>query len=174
METTVPKSTATELEKIDAAIKRNRSRVKRAMTAIDKLERKRKRLMTPAKPRTLADRPRAHTRVIGQDGYPIAEPVGVGLAVTVSEPAHHDAFVPKGDLAATADAGDIPEFLRRGVAAQAAADKVIADQIVAEQATTKTAKARGRIAKLKAKKAGDLKKMPLSGKAARALIDSGC
>jgi hypothetical protein len=50
---------------------------------------------------------------------------------------------------------------------------VIADQIREEQATTKKAKAQGRIAKMKAKKSGDTRKMPLSGKAALDLIRNG-
>ena len=55
----------------------------------------------------------------------------------------------------------IPTFLRREKA-----PNPVAEQIKAEQEATKKQKARGRIEKMKAKQRGDLKKMPLSGKAA--------
>jgi hypothetical protein len=47
--------------------------------------------------------------------------------------------------------------------------KLLADQIE----TKRLAKARGRIAKLLAKKRGELKRMPLTGKAASAAIKAG-
>ena len=131
-----------EIEKIMASIKRWKSRLKRAMTAIEKLDRKLRRL----------------------EAKPVAPKVD--LKVKQPEPMHHDAFVPRGDLAATADVGDMPDFLKRGMAA----DKAAADQIRAEQEALKKAKGKGRIEKMKAKARGDLKKMPLTGKAALAAI----
>jgi hypothetical protein len=59
----------------------------------------------------------------------------------------------------------IPTFLQRKKL------DPVAEQIKAEQEETKRAKARGRVEKMKAKQRGDLKKMPLSGKAALAAID---
>ena len=44
-------------------------------------------------------------------------------------------------------------------------------EIAAEQAATKSAKARGRVAKMLAKKSGETKRMPLSGKDALKFID---
>jgi type IV secretory pathway VirB10-like protein len=63
----------------------------------------------------------------------------------------------------------IPDFLRRTAEAKAK-DAEAAEAIRQEQAERKTAKARGRIAKLKAAQAGDTKRMPLTGKAALAAI----
>jgi hypothetical protein len=54
----------------------------------------------------------------------------------------------------------IPAFLQRKKLEPAAA------AIVAEQAETKRLKARGRIAKMKAKSSGETKRMPLTGRAA--------
>lgn len=68
---------------------------------------------------------------------------------------------------------DIPGFLRRGAAAQKAADTAVAEAIKAEQAERKTAKARGRIATLKAKQSGAMRAMPLTGKAALEKIRAG-
>jgi hypothetical protein len=61
---------------------------------------------------------------------------------------------------------DIPDFLRRQSSPEA-------EQIKAEQAAVKKAKAAGRIAKMKAKKSGETRKMPVSGKAALDLIRNG-
>jgi hypothetical protein len=81
----------------------------------------------------------------------------------------------------------IPDFLKRAPAAEKAEEAAIAqyevDQsnlvdeaakasILAEQAEMKKKKAAARAGKMKAKKSGDLKKMPLEGKAALAVINS--
>jgi hypothetical protein len=60
----------------------------------------------------------------------------------------------------------IPDFLNRKL-------DPVAAQIKSEQEETKRAKARGRIEKMKAKQRGDLKKMPLTGKAALDAIRNG-
>jgi len=66
---------------------------------------------------------------------------------------------------------DIPAFMRRGLAVQNAADQAAAQAIKAEVEEKAKLKARGRIAKMKAKQAGELRAMPLSGKAALAKIN---
>ena len=57
----------------------------------------------------------------------------------------------------------IPAFLRRK-------PDPVAEQIAAEQKDLKRRKAQGRIATMKAKKSGETRKMPLTGKAALAAI----
>lgn len=120
------------LEQNATALKRWRSRLKRAMTAIEKLERQRKRLETAAAQSALSI---AKSRRVA--------PSGDMAPVVAAEP----------DLA-------IPSFLDR------TKPDPVADQIRAEQADIKKRKARGRIEKMKAKQRGDLKRMPLTGRAA--------
>jgi hypothetical protein len=129
------------IEYIDESLARWKTRLKRAVTTIDKLEKQKKRLMKKS-PMAIAET--------------LAEPVLVNPKTEL----------PKAEPA-PADLG-IPDFLRR----QSQPDPV-AEQIREEQAATKKAKARGRIEKMKAKKAGELKKMPLSGKAALDHIRNG-
>jgi predicted nucleic acid-binding Zn-ribbon protein len=143
------------VEQIDASLKRWKTRAKRAATAIDKLEKQRKRLI---KTGTLKPATPDVTDLFGMP-VPLARPSEVAFYPDVKRGALDDAKL------------DIPEFLRRGAAAQSAADDaVVAEQIKAEQAETKRLKAQGRIAKMKAKKSGDMKRMPLTGKAALAHI----
>jgi hypothetical protein len=166
---------------LDASIKRWKTRLKRSVTMIEKLEKKRKRLaakpvekvvvfepdMIARKDVTMMDAQRAAADRVGgmiidaglSAGLTPAQTIGIRAGLTPAQNIGIDT--------------DIPEFLRRGAAAQKAVDAVIADQIREEQAATKKAKASGRIAKMKAKKAGDLKKMPVSGKAALDLIRNG-
>jgi hypothetical protein len=54
---------------------------------------------------------------------------------------------------------------------QTLAEKAVADKLRAEIEAKRLAKARGRIAKMLAKKNGDTKRMPLSGRAALRYID---
>jgi len=147
--------TTTKLEQNEAAIKRWRTRLKRAMTMLDKLEKQRKRLAVrasvPAHPTvdsetTLGTVPPAPT---------LSEALAKQIAEQVPQQVHQSDML--GD--------DIPAFLRRQTA-----PSPVAEAIRQEQAETKRLKAKGRIAKMKAKKAGDLKKMPLTGKAALAAI----
>lgn len=145
------------IEHLDASIARWKTRLKRAMTMIDKLEKKRKRL---------AAKPAVARQLAKQEKVVVFEPEPIR-----PEPMHIEQHVV--EIKQEPIDTSIPAFLRRGIAAQKAVDEVIADQIREEQATTKKAKAQGRIAKMKAKKAGDLKKMPLSGKAALDHIDNG-
>ena len=156
------------IETIDVALARWKPRLKRAVNAIDKLEKKRRRLVAKATVSAALDpvleqlgaltiRPKTE-RVVVFEGDPI-DPVKI-----VDDPAVKaaKASVEAALLDQSPDLG-IPSFLRR-------APDPVAEEIKAEQAATKKAKAAGRIAKMKAKKAGDLKKMPLTGKAALAAI----
>jgi hypothetical protein len=137
-----------KLEHNAAALKRWRTRLKRAITMIDKLEKQHNRLLKAYYKNAEVAQPvehRAESPVLSVTPTLTPKPL-------VQPP-------PSDDLG-------IPEFLRRGAAAQEAADKVIADHIREEQAETKKQKARGRVEKMKAKQRGDLKKMPLTGRAA--------
>ena len=132
------------IEHLDLAIARWKTRLRRAMTAIDKLEKQRKRLVLKQAEAALlipvhVDRPPPpltpkEMRQIEAKPPPVAPPVPVTRVID-----------PVPDL--------VPDFLRRGVAAQKAVDEVIAEQIKEEQATLKKRKAAGRIATMKAKKA---------------------
>lgn len=74
----------------------------------------------------------------------------------------------------TAEGPDgIPPFLdRRPKGMAMAPGAAAAVEVRAEQAERRKAKSRGRIAKMKAKAAGDTKRMPLTGKAAMEFIRS--
>jgi hypothetical protein len=176
---------------LDLAIARWETRLKVAMTKLSKLKLKRKALA-----RRIAEVDRALSPTPGFDvtaelgKLTITRPIWTRAEISdrdlkaakeaVAKPAENSAAVapaPKQpeDLS-------IPDFLRRGQAAQKAAndaadaadqrlnDLLIANEIREEQANRKTAKARGRIATMKAKQAGDTKKMPLTGKAALAAL----
>lgn len=146
------------LETTDAAIKRWETKLTRAMRQLSKLKLQRRRLEKAA-----------------------ARPPKVVTALQASVPAHPTvdsettlgAGAPPPAVQPTPAIDDIPEFLRRGVAASKAVDEVIAEQIKSEQAETKKVKARNRIEKMKAKQRGDTKKMPLTGKAALEFINNG-
>jgi ribosomal protein L31E len=140
------------IEQIDASIKRWQTRLKRAVTMIDKLQKQRMRVDKAALKKSL-------TAKIVDESVPASTLVKAVKAV-VNPPE-----VTVQSNAAPDDLG-IPSFLRRN-------PDPVADQIKAEQAETKKLKAKGRIEKMKAKKRGDLKKMPLSGKAALDLINNG-
>jgi hypothetical protein len=105
------------------------------------------------------------------------------LAQANAGPVDRMAAPPKADRGATAppppssatttttdDGLDIPAPFRR---VPNAADDAARAEIAAQQAGRKTAKARGRIAKLKADQSGERRKMPLSGKDALDLINAG-
>lgn len=135
-----------KLEHNAAAIKRWRSRLKRAMSMLEKLERQRKRL----------ERPRPLAQVLGPvENVGSMPPVPKGLLTL-------DKLDPP-----PADTDGIPVFLRRPKL------DPVAEQIVAEQQEAKRLKAAGRIAKMKAKKTGETRKMPLTGKAALQAIRHG-
>ena len=124
--------TVNKIEQNAAALKRWRTRLKRAMTMIDKLERQRKRSEAPPKPRP--------AKAVIIPPPPAAAPVRP----------------PEVDTA-------IPPFLKRK-------PDPVAEQIKADQIETKKRKAQGRKAAADAKRRGDTRKMPLTGKAALAAI----
>lgn len=139
-----------KLEHNAAALKRWRSRLSRAIRMVEKLEKQRKRLEAAA---IAPPRPRAHAL--------ISDPATLLPAIQEAIEDHGLSQKPK-----PADDLAIPAFLQRKKLDPVAAE------IKAEQEATKRAKARGRIDKMKAKQRGDLKKMPLTGKAALAAINS--
>jgi len=138
-------------QQIETSLSHWKTRLRRAVTMIDKLERQQKRLVkAAARPaRGLPDEPAP------EKPSPVSAPVPPAPVAQVERVEIDTA---------------IPDFLRRGMAAQKAVDQVIADQLRETQAATKLAKSRGRIATMKAKKSGETRKMPLTGKAAPAVI----
>ena len=165
------KSVREQLDHVEASIKRWNSRLRRSVTAIEKLEKRRKRLLHKAA--EAAGRPK-----------PVPAPKPAPAPEAAPAPALAASVTTLGDslafLEQQRDAG-IPEFLRRGIAAQKAVDEVIlsdvmkrdaeaAAAVAAEAAELKKRKTAGRIAKMKAKQSGETRKMPLSGKAALAAI----
>jgi hypothetical protein len=159
---------ANTLETNAAALKRWRTKLKRAMTAIEKLERQRKRLE--------AKSVKPMEALPAKDTFPKKD-AKAGFAVRASEEQHaitRAVLDPRldtiganiveetVDLSATKVSHDLalPSFLDR--------TKVdpVAEQIREEQADIKRRKAKGRIEKMKAKQRGDLKRMPLTGRAA--------
>ena len=170
------------IENTDAALKRWKTRLARAMTMIRKLEQQRTRLVKAEAKRAAGKAaepiPAAGHMATLHDRYaapakPAASPdAGCGAAVTTPwvEPAARVTSLTLSGLEGPDANLDIPGFLRRQ--GPSPADVAAAEALKAEQAELKTAKARGRIATMKAKKSGDTKKMPLTGKAALALINS--
>lgn len=138
------KQRVNKLDHNAAAIKRWRSRLKRAMTAIDKLERQRKRLEAAAA--------KGHAKIVRRQLRNLRNPTSRCAPPASASP-------PSDDLG-------IPSYLKR-------TPDPVAEQIKSEQAATKQKKARGRIEKMKAKRRGDLSKMPLTGKAALDAIRNG-
>jgi len=137
------------IEHLDASIARWKTRLKRAVNMIDKLEKQRKRM-------TLLPKPRAKLAATVKP-----EPLAVTILKEMAAP------VPAPVKAAEID-DDIPAFLRRQ-----SSPSPEAEQIRAEQAATKKKKAAGRIAKMKAKQSGETKRMPLTGRAALEAIRNG-
>jgi hypothetical protein len=159
------------IEQLDVSIARWQTRLKRAVNAIERLQKQKKRMLkkpelgVPAS--VLVKAVKSH---ITRSAKPEPDRHPIEMTITPTAPGEVTVSVIKDKV--EADTG-IPEFLRRGQAAQKAADDVIADQLRTGQAETKRLKAQGRIAKMKAKKSGETKKMPLSGKAALEAIRNG-
>jgi len=141
---------AQELRDLDMRRKRWMSRLTRAHTAIKDLDQKRQRLLK--KQQVTADFPElreASQSVVDKklSTAIVAAPQGV-VAKAVQVPEDNDL---------------LPDFLRRGQAAQKAVDKVIADH-------HKTVDVDKLKAERKAKEKAERSKMPLVGKAAMAAI----
>jgi hypothetical protein len=149
-----------QLEAIDAKRKRWVARLTRAVNAINKLDKQRKRIVKKGQV-AVAPRPRGHVR--------ISDPVGTfGPAIRESiQDQNVLASIAPPKPEPVADDLGIPTFLQRKKLDPVAAE------IKAEQEETKRKKAQGRIAKLKAKKSGATKAMPLTGKAALDAIRNG-
>jgi hypothetical protein len=154
----------TDYDRVIEKLKRWRSRLKRAVNAIDKLERQRARLerrMADAKDSERAKVKAAHDAAMALiNEEPSGEP-STRLPLILS----------RVETKPTSRGETIPDFLRRqkeGERKEAEAAKAIK----AEQEDRRKQKSRGRVAKMMAKKAGDLDRMPLSGKAALAAIRS--
>ena len=103
-------------------------------------------------------------------GHAVLADLGATLGPAIREAAQDAGIIP----AIVEEIADdpIPAFLRR----EPKPIKTDADrraEIEAENAARKTAKARGRIAKLKAKQAGETRKMPLTGRDALKRIREG-
>jgi hypothetical protein len=142
------KTQASKLEINAAALKRWQTRLKRALTMLDKLDRQKKRLE-----KAKLERPRGSVDLAN-----FSETFGPAIRESF-EDARTKKKQPEPDLA-------IPSYLRR------TPDPAV-EQLKREQEETKKAKAKGRIEKMKAKQRGDLAKMPLSGKAALDAIRNG-
>jgi hypothetical protein len=167
------------IEQVQANLKRLRSRLKRTVNAIDKLEKAERRLLS--KPRSgvaqLVEHAAVNRAVAGSS--PAAGAIGDVAQLVEQRPLKPKVVgsspaVPASDL-------DIPVYLRRdlclgvnqtGGQPTGTRDKMEAEAIRAEAEERRKLKARGRIAKMKAKKAGELSAMPLSGKAALAKISA--
>jgi hypothetical protein len=128
-------------EQVIASLTRWKSKLKRSITMIDKLERQLKRMQ-----RTAPAKPKGELTIIEW---------GVSGVREIAEPPK----VEKAEIDTS-----IPPFLQRNKV------DPVADQIRQEQADLKKKKAAGRIAKMKAKQSGETRKMPLTGKAALAAI----
>ena len=145
------------IEHVEESIKRWKTRLKRALTAIDKLEKKKKRLASrKTKPEPLGV---TYFREIAAE---------TTAATNVEPPAPP----PQAPALASVDDLAIPTFLQRKRDSEMR-DKIAADAIRAEQAERKQSKARARRETAKAKQAGDLKRMPLTGRAALEKLRTG-
>lgn len=150
------------VEQIDERITRWQGKLKRAVNTIERLQRMRKRALKKAAAVDLAIAPPLAKAV-----KPKPEPLAVTLFKEMAaEGAAESAERPAapGVQAPAAIDTTLPDFLRRD------RDTPEAAQIRAEQAERKSRKNAGRIATMKAKARGDLKKMPLTGRAAMAAI----
>ena len=144
-----------KLQHVDESLARWHRRLNRAAGAIKKLEAKRRRLL--AKPKVTETTDISWSEMTGADlRRPRAHAVIADLPNTLG-PAIKEA----GE-----DAG-IPGFLKRTPTTDP-----VAQQIAGEIEAKKKAKAKGRIATMKAKLSGETRKMPLTGKAALEYIAS--
>lgn len=142
-------------EQIERSLVRWKSKLKRSITMIDKLEKqlKRRAVSDPAVAPAGATRPKRWS----PERQTFVPPV-------VDKTVENSAAVAQ--VQKQPDIG-IPTFLQRKKL------DPVAEEIMAEQTATKKAKAAGRIAKMKAKQSGATRKMPLTGRAALDAIRNG-
>lgn len=132
------------IEQIETSLARWQTRLKRAMTAIERLQKQRKRMLAK-KPKPLAV-------------TLLKQMAAEGAAESAERPT-----APPPPPTTQIDTS-IPDFLRHSK------DTPEAEAIRAEQADRKRRKNAGRVATMKAKASGETKKMPLTGRAALAAI----
>jgi hypothetical protein len=166
------------IEQVQANLKRLRSRLKRTVNAIDKLEKAEKRLLSKARSGVAqsVEQTAVNRSVAGSSpaagAIEEAKPIPPAIVKTEyapppslgSDPQSAHPSPPPPDL-------DIPIFMRRAAAAKRR-DELAAEVIRQEQEERRKTKARNRIAEMKAKQSGETRKMPLSGKAALAKINA--
>jgi len=158
----------TSIEHLDTLAKRLRARLKRTMNALDKLEKQKARLLKAAKAPTVKT---VTFEPMFEDAVPVSPPAYPTVDSETTLGALPPVNIARAGLAGSHDDLGIPDFLRRQ--GRTDADVAAAEAIKVEQAAVAKAKASGRIAKMKAKKSGETRKMPLTGKAALALINEG-
>jgi hypothetical protein len=166
-------------EQVEAALDRWRSKLKYAFGAVERYEQEKKRMERAKRPRGHAD----ISDLAGTIGPAIRESIKdqkvIGKPVTVigiaapERPADDKLEIPtflKREKPKVEDVSDISWSEMTGANLRDTEARIA---IETENANRRIAKSRARISKMKAKKAGDLKKMPLSGKAALAHIRNG-
>jgi hypothetical protein len=141
------------LEQIERSLDRLRSRLYRTVNAINKLEKAHRRIKRRMESQDAETQTAQSQKQLAQSEKSKALAESVGPAVAVPN---------LGDL-------DIPAALKRPPVNPA--DARAKEEILAQQEAAKKIKTTARIAKLKADKAGDTKRMPLTGKAALAAIN---
>jgi len=154
------------IDECDAAIKRWRTKFRIAINRLDDLERIKKRLVArlakeAAEARAAEQAPAQH--------HPVTM-IAVAAPAVETDHLSEPAFEKLATAKPVDD--DMPDFLRRRKEGDQR-DALAREAILAEQTERKKNKARARIETMKAKKAGDLKKMPLTGKAALDAIRNG-
>lgn len=138
------------VEQIEISLKRWHSRLKRAVTAIDKLEKAKRRAV-----KAEAEYPIRNAPVLPQRPEPEAAPAASPAPAPAPLPPTDDLSIPASMLRPAVTPEDLQAIM----------------EIRESQEARKKAKAAGRIAKLKAKQRGELTAMPVSGKAALARIN---
>lgn len=149
----------TDIEKINASIERWQRRLARAVTAIKKLDARRKRLVRKRLTATLPTAPI-------EDAVIVTVPAASETAATVAKSIEATPAAPADPV------GDLPAFLDRRK--KTPADEAAAAQILADRAEHKRQKALGQKARRKAQARGELRRMPLEGRAALAAIRGEC
>lgn len=156
------------LEQVDAALKRWNPRLTRAANMVGKLQRQRTRLANKsasASPAAAVEDRAPRVSVVAAPQAPM--PVAAAAVSDVTD-------IPVTELP-IADSLEIPGFLRRAgsIGGMTPADLAVAKAIEDGNADRKRRKAAGRAATRKAKARGELRAMPLSGKAALERIAHG-